>query len=343
MDYKEKYEQALGNLNKIKTANKDNKELVDFIEYQYPELIQNEDEKTRKQILNCFRTMKQQGCFPSKHKEQYDSWIAWLEKQGKQKPFDYEHANIQQSDFAPKAEPKFKVGDWIVYCNEDVDLITGIEETGYLINEGGYIPFTCQEDMRLWTIRYVKRGDILYEQETNSILLVHERSGNWLQTLCDYWMVKEKFHVEFPYENYGFVQKMSLIPATKEQRDLLFSKMKEAGYEWDTEKKELKKIEHKPTWSEEDNEMINTIIYDLERHGGKEDSSYSAEINWLKFLKSKKHIKYIDVEKLKNEIDKRIKKLEPVHPHFAPFVTGQRSAFKDCLSLIDSLQQKQSE
>jgi hypothetical protein len=33
-----------------------------------------------------------------------------------------------------------------------------------------------------------------------------------------------------------------LIPATKEQRNLLFQKMKEAGYEWDVERKELKKI-----------------------------------------------------------------------------------------------------
>ena len=35
------------------------------------------------------------------------------------------------------------------------------------------------------------------------------------------------------------------IPATKEQRDLLFAKMKEAGYEWNGEKKELRKIEQK--------------------------------------------------------------------------------------------------
>ena len=33
-----------------------------------------------------------------------------------------------------------------------------------------------------------------------------------------------------------------VAPATKEQRDLLFQKMKEAGYEWDAEKKELRKI-----------------------------------------------------------------------------------------------------
>ena len=33
------------------------------------------------------------------------------------------------------------------------------------------------------------------------------------------------------------------VPATKEQRNTLFAKMKEAGYEWDAEKKELKKVE----------------------------------------------------------------------------------------------------
>ena len=41
------------------------------------------------------------------------------------------------------------------------------------------------------------------------------------------------------------------------------------------------------TWSEEDEKMIDTIIYDLERHGGKEDSCYSAEITWLKSLKER--------------------------------------------------------
>jgi len=45
-------------------------------------------------------------------------------------------------------------------------------------------------------------------------------------------------------------------PATKEQRDLLFQKMKEAGYEWDAGKKELKKIKQKNVWSEEDENNI---------------------------------------------------------------------------------------
>ena len=33
-----------------------------------------------------------------------------------------------------------------------------------------------------------------------------------------------------------------ICPATKEQRSIMFQKMKEAGYEWDAEKKEPKKI-----------------------------------------------------------------------------------------------------
>ena len=38
---------------------------------------------------------------------------------------------------------------------------------------------------------------------------------------------------------------MKYNPATKEQRDFLFQKMKEEGYEWDPVKKELKKIKNK--------------------------------------------------------------------------------------------------
>ena len=50
---------------------------------------------------------------------------------------------------------------------------------------------------------------------------------------------------EVPY--YSETWTDNLQPATKEQRELLFAKMKEAGYVWDAENKELKKIEQKPT------------------------------------------------------------------------------------------------
>jgi hypothetical protein len=73
--------------------------------------------------------------------------------------------------------------------------------------------------------------------------------------------------------------------------------MKEAGYEWDAEKKELRKIEKKPVWSDEDTFIINKILYicnyyeksfehsPLSRVSIKEDVNKID--NWLKFLKDR--------------------------------------------------------
>lgn len=51
---------------------------------------------------------------------------------------------------------------------------------------------------------------------------------------------KLAFREEVPY--YSKTWTHNLQPATKEQRNLLFQKMKENGCEWDAEKKELKNI-----------------------------------------------------------------------------------------------------
>lgn len=80
MDYKEKYEQALENIKKIKAANKDNKSLVDFIEYKYPELKESEDEKIRKALIQHIKYKV--SVISGWRKEEL---IAWLKKQGKVK------------------------------------------------------------------------------------------------------------------------------------------------------------------------------------------------------------------------------------------------------------------
>lgn len=143
----------------------------------------------------------------------------------------------QKSD--ENVESKFKIGDWVVYCNEVVVLITGIKDNGYIINKSGYIPFTCQGNMRLWTIQDAKDGDVLaYE---NDIVIFKENTYN----------PEDKSGCMFVYcscNNFyeiGGINPIVYKPATKKQRDLLFQKMKEAGYEWDVDKKELKKIEQK--------------------------------------------------------------------------------------------------
>ena len=60
--------------------------------------------------------------------------------------------------------------------------------------------------------------------------------------------------------------------------------MKEAGYEWDADKKELEKVEQKPAWSEEDKKMFVNIKACLRNATNKD---YSAELNWLKSLKDR--------------------------------------------------------
>ena len=187
-----------------------------------------------------------------------------------------------------KVEPNFKVGDWVVYCNDDVDLITGIEENGYCVNNSGYIPFICESDIRLWTIQDVKDGDVLFTSSTAShetfIFKNIDEKGN---AKCYFAYDSEDGFIEGKYHFIGRVTKCK--PATKEQHDILFQKMKEAGYEWDAEKKELIKIEQKPaSWSKEDEEIYRKCICAMRASacGFPEEEKFVEQVdNWFKSLK----------------------------------------------------------
>ena len=81
-------------------------------------------------------------------------------------------------------------------------------------------------------------------------------------------------------------------PATKEQRETLFKSMTKAGYTFDFNKKELKEVEQKSTWSKEDEIVCSSIISDLEAQRGmfKDELGKSIcdyRINWLKGLKTR--------------------------------------------------------
>jgi hypothetical protein len=83
------------------------------------------------------------------------------------------------------------------------------------------------------------------------------------------------------------------IPATKEQREFLFQKMKEAGYEWDAEKKELKKIEQNNAWSKEDENLFRCAIDAIKQEskvrtdGCLDEEVGGMVIDWLKSLKER--------------------------------------------------------
>lgn len=61
-----------------------------------------------------------------------------------------------KKDHSPKVEPKFKVGDWVVYNNGNTYQVEEISDERYeLINNFGdklSVPKCWEKSLRLWTI-----------------------------------------------------------------------------------------------------------------------------------------------------------------------------------------------
>lgn len=126
--------------------------------------------------------------------------------------------------------------------------ITSIEGTSYRFNnESHYWEICCcDEQCRFWTIQDAKDGDVLcYKSGWMCIFKTLNNHTNTFSSYC--FMDSDKCFFNIGIDGHtldkNFINAYNgeIYPATKEQRDLLFQKMKEAGYEWDTKKKELKK------------------------------------------------------------------------------------------------------
>jgi hypothetical protein len=137
-------------------------------------------------------------------------------------------------------------------------------------------------EYHLWTIQDAKDGDVLSWDDSKCIALFKNIYDE--ESFNSYGLVGHCTGTFELRQSYHDIE--GAHPATKEQRDLLFQKMKEAGYEWDAELKQLKKIEQKPAeWSEDDQSSYNEIcnlIYDNYRA---EDAS--RLITWLNDIKDR--------------------------------------------------------
>ena len=153
-------------------------------------------------------------------------------------------------------KPKFKVGDWIVQENAGVYKVTEIWESWYEVIDSHELHYSISFDQEymchLWTIQDAKPGDVLHAvgQHNDCIFIfnrldndVSDRDRVFATGYCclDITADKMEFCVQGP--DSIEVSDVNVKPATKIQCDLLFLKMKEAGYEWDSDKKELHKIE----------------------------------------------------------------------------------------------------
>ena len=148
---------------------------------------------------------------------------------------------------ADKFKPKFKVGDWI--CNDVCDVhIASIENGMYYFDEGDGLSIVfVDERYHLWTIEDAMDGDVLFHSDSasNGIFIFKEiiDKGFAKEVICYCDYDSEDHFCLGEDHTCCWSDAKILYPATKEQRDFLFQKIKEAGYVWDSEKKELRKGE----------------------------------------------------------------------------------------------------
>ena len=211
-----------------------------------------------------------------------------------------------------KVESKFRVGDWIVNNDNDcIYQIKSIKDYKYClwrldINVEGFLRIAnVDNDFHPWDItKDAKKGDVLVHNGCtfifmgieNGIVQAYEENLLYGKKTCNFG--------EPDNDN-------DYSPATEEQRDLLCQKMKEAGYEFDFDKKELKKIENESknfeqqliseladlvkdyiqqkstAWSEEDDGLLEFTVAAIEDFYDDKNPLRYRLIEWLKSLKQR--------------------------------------------------------
>ena len=250
----------------------------------FPEFKENKNENIRKWLIEYFQEYKSTGIEGFANGLKIDSIIAWLEKQIndedihllklKAKAYDdskermsYAYnqnrvpigfmneifPNLDLYKTQDKIEPKFKVGDWIVF--NGITLLVNDVVQGYcyyrtISINGNYHRYDWNIDnaARLWTIEDAKEGNVIsYKDE---ILLYKHDIKNYSKQQINFG----GFVYYCCYDGKRFIvngihslieqDKIDIHPATKEQRDLLFAQIKKAGYKWkwNGNKKELIKL-----------------------------------------------------------------------------------------------------
>ena len=204
--------------------------------------VPNDDEGIIEELIDAINGLWNNDALPMPLSiKRKDAWLAWLEKQGVEKPADN--------------KPKLKVGDWIVQENVGVYKITKIYKSWYEVidSRGNYYSILFEQEpmCHLWTIQDAKPGDVLHAvgQHNDCIFIfnrldndVSDRDRVFATGYCclDITADKMEFCVQGP--DSIEVGAATVKPVTKIQCDLLFQKMKEAGYDWFPNIKEIHKI-----------------------------------------------------------------------------------------------------
>lgn len=147
----------------------------------------------------------------------------------------------EQNNPDGEVEPNFHEGNWIVDNCGDVWEVKGIMNQFYLLEgvEGDEsIPLAewVDKTSHLWTIQDAKDGDVLAYDDGSLAIFHYRLSGLDAGLYMSHILLTNKIEIK------QTCAVNNAYPATKEQRDTLMKAMTDAGYIFDFEKKELKKI-----------------------------------------------------------------------------------------------------
>lgn len=174
-----------------------------------------------------------------------------LEKQGKPalEAVREEKADNQNCvNPSDKVEPKFHEGEWIISNDKKstyqvIEVKRGIYVIRDIVDNHEYhIGIEeCERDGRLWELSDAKDGDLIYvgTEEKGIQAIFHEYKNGTIFFHC-------YLCINFTQGGYMPIGDVEMVhPLQKIHHKRFFEKMHEAGYTFDFDKKELKKINNK--------------------------------------------------------------------------------------------------
>ena len=300
----------------------------------FPELAESEDERIRKELLEHCKNQAEPYILTGNECLQIQSWIDWLEKQGEQETLCDKCKKVQPSHSCQditalgrcvmehgQKTAEFHEGDWL--CENEPNnyarFIQILETVNVMGKERYRISRDIHNDKDLvefyflekyyhkFGINDAKDGDVLHCWiDGDEFVLIYKGIKDGYITTYGHLYQKLKLFAEEPTTMFCRTIQGHFTPATKEQRDLLFQKMKEAGYTFDFEKKELKKIinesqikknlqdnsfrrmfEQKPAECKQEIKLNGGIVYEDFNEG---DGYYKVNLAYL----SKSQVEFIE-------------------------------------------------
>ena len=225
----------------------------DPIERIFRKIKKSNDTKIREAFFLLVKDIERNG-YTLINDVSTSSMLNWLEKQGGQeepqlyKTKDDVIITYSESEGYKFVEPKFKVGDWIVLDGFPL-LIGDICSNKYKLIGSDHRNFDIElidKVAHLWTMADAKDGDVLVCESGWTCIfktLVNEETfGSYCFMDSTGWFCELGSECHTLKEEFVKAYNGKIHPATKEQRELLFQKMKEKGYKWDYDNKKPIKL-----------------------------------------------------------------------------------------------------